>query len=160
MDSKIKLLPDGSYSFKFPWKTNHPPLLSNYAVCARNTGSMAYRLAKTPNLLKMYGTIIEDQERRGFIEKVNNHCEHGSVHYIPHHPVTKEFSAAPPHIVYDCSCRQSSNSLSLNDCPSPGAPFLNNLYAILLHFRQHNFTLFADIGKVFFLHVHLDEMDI
>lgn len=56
------------------------------------------------------------------------------------------------------SYRPSSNSPSLNDCLHPGPPLLNDLCAIILHFRKHNFSLSANIEKVF-LHVHLDEVD-
>ena len=158
MDMHISLQPDGAYSLKFPWKINHPLLPSNYAVCARRTRSMAYRLAKTPKLLQMYGAIIEEQERRGFIEKIDCNKQHGSIHYIPHHPVRKESSTTPIRIVYDCSCKQSPHSPSLNDCLDPGPPFLNDLCAILLCFRQYNFAFSSDIEKAF-LHVHLDEPD-
>ena len=158
MDTHITLQPDGAYSLKFPWKDNHPLLPSNYAVCARHTRSMAYRLAKTSKLLQVYGAIIDEQERRGFIERVDCSKQHGSVHYIPHHPVRKESSTTPIRIVYDCSCKQSPNSPSLNDCLDPGPPFLNDLCAILLRFRQYNFAFSSDIEKAF-LHVHLDETD-
>ena len=95
INTKISLQPDGSYSLRFPWKDIHPPLPSHYTICARRTRSMAYQLAKTPHLLEMYGAIIKEQEMRGFIEKVNNSNGHGSVHYIPHHPVRKQSSTTP-----------------------------------------------------------------
>jgi len=60
--TKVSKQIDGSYALKFPWKRNHPPLPSNYTICARRTRSIAYRLAKTLELLKMYHTIIEDKE--------------------------------------------------------------------------------------------------
>lgn len=134
LNTKVSKQTDGSYTLKFPWKRDHPPLPSNYTICARRTRSMAYRLAKTPNLLRMYNTIIEYQERRGFIEKVTNNLEHTATttHYIPYHPVRKESSTTPIRIVYDCSCKQSSESPSLNDCLDPGPPFLMDLCAILL----------------------------
>ena len=158
--TKITVEPDGSYSLKFPWKSNHPPLLSNYTICAKRTRSMAHRLMKTPALLRMYGAIIEDQERREFIERVNGNLEHttAAIHYIPHHPVKKDLSTTPIRIVYDCSCRQSPDSPSLNDCSDPGPPFLMDLCTILLRFRQHEFALSSDIEKAF-LHVHLDQTD-
>ena len=56
------------------------------------------------------------------------------------------------------SCRQSQNSPNLNDCLDPGPPFLNDLCAILLRFKQHKFTFSSDIEKTF-LHVHIDETD-
>ena len=79
--------------------------------------------------------------------------QHGLVHYIPHHPVRKESPTTPIRIVHDCSCKQSPNSPSLNDCLDPGSPFLNDLCAIFLRFRQYNFAF-----SLAFLHVHLDEI--
>ena len=61
LNTKVNKQPDGLYALKFPWKRDHPPLPSNYNICARHTRAMAYRLAKTPELLKIYNTIIEDQ---------------------------------------------------------------------------------------------------
>ena len=157
LTSNITVKPDGTYSLRFPWKTYHPALPSNYSVCAKRTRSMANRLAKTPYLLQLYNSIIEEQESRGFIERVSSHTS-TSVHYIPHHPVRKESLTTPLRIVYDCSCKQSPDLPSLNECLNPGPPFLNDLCAILLRFRQHNIAFSSDIEKAF-LHVHLDEAD-
>ena len=158
MMTKISVQPDGAYSLKFPWKNSHPPLPSNYGVCARRTRSMAYRLARIPQLLTTYNAIIQEQEAKGFIERVNHDCVRTAVHYIPHYPIRKESSTTPIRIVFDCSCRQSSNSASLNDCLHASPPFLNDLCGILIRFRQHNFGFSSDIEKAF-LHVHLDVED-
>jgi hypothetical protein len=49
------------------------------------------RLNQKPDLLQKYGEIIADQEKRGFIEKVENEDNiPDKVHYIPHHPVHKD----------------------------------------------------------------------
>ena len=158
MATKIAVQPDGAYSLKFPWKDSHPPLPSNYTVCYRRTRSMVHRLAKTPRLLKMYDSIIKEQLTRGFIERVDDNYRRGSVHYIPHHPVRKESSTTPIRIVFDCSCKSSADSPSLNDCLHPGPPSVNDLCSILVRFRQHNIAFSADIEKAF-LHVHLDKED-
>ena len=80
------------------------------------------------------------------------------MHYIPHHPVRKESSTTPIRIVYDCSCRQSQDQPSLNDCLMVGPTFLNDMCGILLRFRTHRYGLSTDIEKAF-LHVTLHEAD-
>jgi len=68
----ITTQPDRTYNLRFPWKNSHPPLPSNYTVSSKKkTKSLAVRLTKTPGLLKTYGGIIKEQEKWGFIEKVN-----------------------------------------------------------------------------------------
>ena len=121
-------------------------------------GEQAEKVSRTPAI------IIKEQEQRGFIERVNDDATN-DVHYLPHHPVKKDSLTTPIRIVYDCSCRGSGQSASLNNCLTAGPPFLNNLCAILLRFRIHAFALSTDIEKAF-LHVklhsseHLESNDI
>ena len=55
------------------------------------------------------------------------------LHYIPHHPVRKASSTTPIRIVYNCSCRRSTQP-SLNDCLEMSPSFLTDLRGILLRF--------------------------
>ena len=74
---------DGSYIVSFLWKQNHPTLPTNLNVCDRQTRSLARRLGRHPELLKLYGTIITEQEKRDFIEKVPpSDVQNNKVHYI------------------------------------------------------------------------------
>ena len=120
--------------------------------------SLARRLAHTPDILQAYDNIISEQAKRGFIERVQATSSASSVHYMPHHPVKKDSATTPIRIVYDCSCRQSQNQPSLNDCLMVGPTFLNDMCGILLRFRSHKYGLSTDIEKAF-LHVTLNEAD-
>ena len=158
MQSSIICQSDGSYNLRFPWKEDHPPLPSNFSVCEKRLRSLARRLAHTPDILQAYGDIISEQETRGFIERVQTKSTTDCTHYVPHHPVKKESATTPIRIVYDCSCRQSQNQPSLNDCLMVGPTFLNDMCGILLRFWSHRYGLLTDIEKVF-LHVTLNEAD-
>ena len=157
-ESSVICQADGSYNLRFPWKEDHPPLPSNYSVCEKRVRSLARRLAHTPDILQAYDNIISEQAKRGFIEQVQVTSSASSVHYIPHHPVKKDSATTPIRIVYDCSCRQSQNEPSLNDCLMVGPTFLNDMCGILLRFRSHRYGLSTDIEKAF-LHVTLNEAD-
>jgi len=103
---------------------------------------------------KLYDSILEEQEKCGFIKKVNNDTTSG-VHYLPHRPVKKDSITMPIRIVYDCSCQEQVSSASLNDCLMV-VP--NNLCAILLRFRGHKFRLSTDIEKGFlYVQLHNDD---
>ena len=81
-------------------------------------------------------------------------------HYIPHHAVEKDSPTTPIRIVFDCSCRQSSNHPSLNDCLEIGTPCSNDLCSILVRFRLHQFGISADIKKAFLnIQLYLDDRD-
>ena len=60
IDSCVTRQSDGSYSLKFPWKTDHPPLPSNYTTCEKRTRALARRLGNDHKLLQTYGNIISD----------------------------------------------------------------------------------------------------
>ena len=155
LHNSVTQQPNGTYVVKFPWKPNHPPLPTNKLRRAR---SLTRKLSRTPEILKIYNSIIEEQLRRGFIEKVPESELVRTSHYIPHHAVHKESATTPVRIVYDCSCREARHLASLNDCLEIGPAFLNDLSIILLRFRSHKFGLTADIEKAF-LHVQLDQRD-
>ncbi len=149
---------DGSYTARFPWKRDHPPLPTNNIVCEKRTRATIKRLNQTPGLLHTYGSIIKEQEERGFIEKISDTVPNHNVHYIPHHPVKKDSPTTPIRIVYDCSCKASPSQASLNECLQPGPPLLNDMTGVLLRFRTHNYGIVTDIEKAF-LHLHLSTED-
>lgn len=150
---------DGTYTARFPWKSDHPYLPSNFTVCLRRTQNLVSRLTESSTLLHLYNNIILDQEKRGFIERLPSDHQRSNVHYLPHHPVKKDSVTTPIRIVFDGSCRQEKGSVSLNDCLLVGPPFLNDLCSILLRFRIPAFAFATDIEKAF-LHVKLHESDI
>ncbi|XP_063426809.1 uncharacterized protein LOC134710384 [Mytilus trossulus] len=150
---------ENKYFARLPWKQDHDELPTNLAVTKRRTENVIKRLTQNPDMLKKYGNIIQEQERREFIERVDETAEtQGIIHYIPHHPVQKESSTTPIRIVYDCSCRQSPYSPSLNDCLLDTPPKLNDLTKILMRFRANPVAITIDIEKAF-LHVGLNEDD-
>ena len=151
-------MPDGTYIARFPWKEPKPYLPSNLTICTRRTKSLVTNLRRHPELLKLYDSIIKEQERRGFIKRVDIALNTSDVHYLSHHAVKKDSQTTPIRIVYDCSCCNSVNTASLNDCLTVGPPFINDLCAILLRFRSHPFALSTDIEKAF-LHVKLHQAD-
>jgi hypothetical protein len=131
-DTSISLK-GGKYHAKLPWKPDQPILPPNAEIAAKRTRSMVRRMANDPEKLKMYNDVIINQEKQGFIEKVENpNMNTRTCHYISHHAVIKESSTTPLRVVYDCSCRKSSDHASLNDCLTTRPPILNDLTAILL----------------------------
>ncbi|XP_069118844.1 uncharacterized protein [Argopecten irradians] len=148
------------YTAKLPWREDHQELPTNEFVTRNRTINVVKRIAREPNLLKMYGDIIFDQEKRGFIEKVSddNIKSGDKIHYIPHHPVKNDSTTTPIRIVYDCSCHQDSESPSLNDCLLSTPPKLNDITGLIARFRVKKYGISTDIEKAF-LNVNLDEGD-
>ncbi|XP_063436092.1 uncharacterized protein LOC134717532 [Mytilus trossulus] len=157
---KSIILENGKYTAKLPWKPDFLPLPHNMELVKQRTSSVIRRLANKPDLLKMYGDIIREQERRHFIEKVEETKlpTDRPVHYIPHHPVSKESSTTPIRIVYDCSCKDGRDNPSLNECLESHPPVMNDITGILMRFRAKKYATTSDLEKAF-LQIQLDEKD-
>ena len=134
-------------------KDSHQSLPTDLSTCVHRTRALACKLAHS-SLLSKYKEIIADQERCGFIEKVDSTAQDSKrCHYIPHQAVWKNFPTTPLRIVHDCSCQQSRKHPSLNDCLHTGELQLNDFCSIILRFRLHPIGLCTDIEKAF-LHIH------
>ena len=90
--------------------------------------------------------------------KESHPCSYRIIAITYHHPVKKDSTTMPIPNVYDCSCCQSKNSISLNDFLMVGPPVLNEICSILLCFRTYAFGTSTDIEKAF-LHVKLHKDD-
>ena len=103
--NSISQMPDrshGTYTAKFLWKEDKPCLPSNLAICTGRAKSLVTKFRHHPNLLKLYKNIIKEQERRGFIQKVDDTPTTSDVHYLSHHAVKKDSQTTPIRVVYDC----------------------------------------------------------
>ncbi|XP_077865477.1 uncharacterized protein LOC144352174, partial [Saccoglossus kowalevskii] len=136
----------GHYVAKLPWKQEHDELPVNFEVTLNRTRNMVQRLPS--DILPVYDRLIREQESNDFIEKLPT-CDKDEGHFLPHHPVAKQSSTTPIRIVYDCSCRKSAKSPSLNDCLDKGPPMLNDLTSILIKFRSNPVAITSDIEKAF-----------
>ena len=142
---------DGRYYVTWPWKDENPDLPENYNLSVGRLKSTLKRLQVDENLLKKYDDIIQDQVKKGVIEKVTDQTEEGTRnHYIPHHPVvTPHKTTTKLRIVYDASAKQKKSNMSLNECLYRGPIQLQNLCGLLMRFQLEPIAILADIEKAF-----------
>ncbi|GJQ85299.1 hypothetical protein Trydic_g5197 [Trypoxylus dichotomus] len=70
-------------------------------------------------------------------------------YYLPHHGVFKESSLTTKlRVVFDASA-PSSSGFSLNDIQLVGPTIQDDLFSILIRFRQHTYVVSADIAKMY-----------
>ena len=84
--------------------------------------------------------MIAEQERRGFIERIDSADRGRSVHYLAHHGVKKDSPTTLIRVVYDCSAKINALSYSLNDCLHTGPSLVLDLAQILMRFRCGRFA--------------------
>jgi len=123
--------------------------------CARSV--LSHWLINLANFLGCCSHITKSF-RRNWVETSLSLSQSDAAHYIPHHPVQRNSATTLIRIAYDCSCRQSGDHSSLNNCLMSGPPFLVDLLTIVLHFWTHFYSLSTNIEKAF-LCVILKEVD-
>ena len=103
---------------------------------------------------------MHDMIKRGIARKLSMEemkRYEGPVHYLQHHEIVKPTSSSTPlRIVFNSSA--SFMGHALNDYWAKGPDVINNLFGILLRFRQQKVGLVGDISKMF-NSIQLAEMD-
>ena len=147
------------HSVSLPWKIGHKDLPSNYDICYSRLQGLLRKLKKDPETLVKYNEVIQDQLQTGIIEKVSQLERAEKVHYLPHHAVVREEAETTKvRVVFDASCRESRNSVSLNDCLHVGPSLTPLIFDILLRFRNYKVPLIGDIQKAF-LNIEINPSD-
>ena len=109
--------------------------------------------------MEEYNQVISSQLEAGIIEPVAELEKAEKIHYLPHHAVVrKQAKITKVRVVYNASCKEGKNSVSLNDCLHVGPPLTPLLLEILLRFREKRVALAADIEKAF-LNVEIAKTD-
>ena len=82
------------------------------------------------------------------LTKEEDESYQGPVHYIPHHAVVRpEKKSTPIRIVFNSSCMFQGHQL--NDYWMKGPDMLNNLFGVVLRFREREVALLGDISTMY-----------
>ena len=144
------------YEIELPWKNDSLPIPDNYNLCYNRLKSMHYKLRKTPEVLKEYDDIIQEQLASGIIEKVPNPevetRDNDNTHYLPHHAVIRQNRETTKlRIVYDRSAQSPGQEHSLYECLPTGPNYIPQLVDVLIRFRWNRIAISADIVKAFLM---------
>ena len=134
----------------YPWKRDLKELLDNKEQEIRRLETMERRLLKNPNDAIIYNEKMLEMEEMNFASKlkeVDINEYKGPVHYISHHAVLRPDSASTAvRIVFNSS--SSYQGHRLNDYWRKSPDMLNDLFGVILRFRENKVALTADISKV------------
>ena len=141
---------DNQYHVTWPCKSDNQELPDNRQLAVGQLKSLIRRYQSKPDVMQKYNEIIQDQVKKNIIEKVDENCNDGIKHYIPHHAVIKpDRSTTKLRIVYDTSAKTKTTNASLNESLYRGPVLLHDLCGILLRFRIHKIGIVSDIEKAF-----------
>ena len=155
--AKLRLLEENCklqgncWLMKYTWKKDPTCLPNNYTQVLKKLESTERRLMKKPEYAKLYGDQIKEMEEMRFPRKLTEkEIEEwkGPIHYVSHHAVVRpEKKTTPIRIVFNSSA--SFNGHTLNDYWFKGPDLLNNLFGVLIRFRENNVASCGDITKMY-----------
>ncbi|XP_045501378.1 uncharacterized protein LOC123698678 [Colias croceus] len=143
----------GRFSVRIPLKESPELLGDSYTMAKNRFLSLERKLDRLPNYKTLYSEFITEYETLGhmtLIETENIPDLLSKPHYIlPHHGVYREDSLTTKlRVVFDASANTSNNK-SLNNIQYTGPPLQNDIFSILLRFRQYKYVACADIQKMY-----------
>ena len=144
-------LNDKRWIMSYPWKKSPQLLPDNYPQVVKKMEATEHWLSKQPNHAKSYDVQIEEMEKMKFSRKLTKReIEEwkGPVHYVAHHAVVRlENKSTPVRIVFNSSASYKGHSL--NDYWYKGPDLLNNLFGVILRFREKEVAVVGDISKMY-----------
>ena len=135
----------------YPWKKNPNQLPDNKAIAEKRLEATERRLQKNPEHAVAYNKQMEEMCQMKFARKLSEEemkSYRGPVHYISHHGVVRpENKSTPLRIVFNSS--SSYKGHVLNEYWMKGFDLLNDLFGVLLRFREKKCALTGDLLKMY-----------
>ena len=135
----------------YPWKRDLKSLPDNRSLALKWLEGTECHLKSNLNQAKAYEEQMTEMVKMNFCRKlsedeVKNYK--GPVHYIPHHAVIRpEKKSTPVRIVFNPSSVFQGHKL--NDYWMKGPDLVENLFGVVLHFREREVALVGDILKMY-----------
>ena len=134
----------GRFCVKMPFHTSPTVLGDSLFKAKTRLINLEKRFSKQPSLKVSYTEFINEYEQ---LKHLSETSKPAFGYYLPHHPVLREKSETTKlRVVFNAS-EKSSSGYSLNDLQMVGPVIQDDLFSILIRFRQHNYVMTSDIEK-------------
>ncbi|XP_077292805.1 uncharacterized protein LOC143915858 [Arctopsyche grandis] len=146
----------GRFMVRLPFKADSHLLGDSRTAAEKRFRALKGRFARNEQFRNRYEAFLQEFIDLGHMSECNS--ESVPNFYLPHHAVSKESSLTTKlRVVFDGSAKSSSGT-SLNDVLHVGPRVQDDIFDILLRFRQHSVAVTADIEKMYRqIRVHPDD---
>lgn len=139
---------DGRFIVTIPLKDSPNKLGDSYAIAKNRLLSLERKFDKDPNFKHQYNKFMIEYVALEHMVRVTNDDSKIS-YYMPHHGVIKETSVTTKlRVVFDASAL-TTTGISLNNIQMVGPTIQQDLLALLIRFRKHNYVIASDIEKMY-----------
>lgn len=135
--------PTGRYIVQIPFNDRIRELGKSKNMALHQFFAMEGRMKKNAEFASKYKIFMTEYEALGHMTQIRD--EEQSGYYTPHHGV---LSSNKFRVVFNASAKTTSN-ISLNEAQMVGEKLQNDLFVILINFRQFKYGITADIEKMY-----------
>ena len=144
----------------YPWKKDPRQLPNNKSQAMKKLEATERRLLKNPNHAAAYDLQMVEMNQLQFSRRLTEKEAReysGHVHFISHHEVLRpESKSTPVRIVFNSSAAFQGHKL--NEYWMKGPDLLNDLFSVVLRFRENQVAFIGDISKMYH-RIRIPEMD-
>lgn len=139
-------LEDGRFCVTLPLRDKPELLGDSHARAKHCLYSLEKRLKRQPDIKEQYVSFINEYASLGHLSVVKRP---DPVNLLPHHPILRSQSETTKcRVVFNASSKTESG-LSLNDLLMVGPTVQDDIFSILIRFRQHTYVVTGDIEKMY-----------
>ncbi|GFU68674.1 uncharacterized protein TNCV_308891 [Trichonephila clavipes] len=141
---------EGRYVVKMPLKNEPNCLGESRDIALKRLNALWTRLIRDPQYLKLYRYFIHEYNQLGHMKEVVAEHDNSEVaYYMPHHGVLRpEKSTTKLRVVFNAT-NPTSNGLSLNSIQYNGGLIQNDLFTIMIKFRENSYAFTADVKMMY-----------
>ncbi|GFV61686.1 uncharacterized protein TNCV_188441 [Trichonephila clavipes] len=141
---------EGRYVVKMPLKNEPNCLGESRGMALKRLNALWTRLIRDPQYLKLYRDFIHEYDQLCHMKEVVAEHDNSEVaYYMPHHGVLRpEKSTTKLRVVFNAT-NPTSNGLSLNSIQYNGGLAQNDLFTIMIKFREHPYAFTADVKMMY-----------
>ena len=144
----------------YPWKKDPRQLPNNKSEAMKKLEATERRLLRNPDHAAAYDLQMVEMNQLQFSRRLTEKETReysGPVHYISHHEVLRpESKSTPVRIVFNSSAAFQGHKL--NEYWMKGPDLLNDLFGVVLRFRENQVAFIGDISKMYH-RIRIPEMD-
>ncbi|GFV75027.1 uncharacterized protein TNCV_2114521 [Trichonephila clavipes] len=142
---------EGRYVVKMPLKNEPNCLRESRDIALKRLNALWTRLIRDPQYLKLYRLYyMSIYDQHGHMKEVVADNDNSEIaYYMPHHGILRpEKSTTELRVVFNAT-NPTSNGLSLNSIQYNGGLVQNDLFTIMIKFREHPYAFTADVKMMY-----------
>lgn len=149
---------NGVYSVGLTFNPNHPELIANKNSVMAQYLRLEEKFKREPEYAALYEEVLQEHARVGDTEKCTGPGKLGKTRHMPHSGVLRpEKLTSQLRVVFNGSAKDK-NGISLNDCLLAGPAGDQDLFKILLAFREKRVAFQGDVKRMY-LCIEVNEED-